>query len=213
MGKRFQAITELEKAQELAVLAVIPEQYRERQKNKKTGTPLYRMNVASTEAFYKRCEREGRDPHARAPMLDHHAVTKGGSYGSRRNIPHGESKFTMEMRALKAILARMKDMEDAGPETLILSPYLDADKQRELGIVMNPLYELQKMLLTAELSNKDKLALLSKITDFTHQKSTTKTEVSVSRPEAFLEQILLENTDEKVIDGSAEVVGDEEEAR
>lgn len=210
MGKRYNAITELEKAQEQAVLEVIPEQYRERQRNKKSGTPVYRMNVASTEMFYKRHEKNGTDPHGRP--LPFEAVAKGGAYGSRRNIPHGESKFTMEMRALKAILARMKDMEEAGPETLILSPYLDADKQRELGIVMNPLYELQKMLLTTELSNKDKLSLLSKITDFTHQKSTTKTEVSVSRPEAFLEQILLETTDEKVIDGSAEVIGNEEEA-
>jgi hypothetical protein len=210
MGKRYNAITELEKAQEQAVLEVVPEQYREIQRNKKSGTPVYRMNVASTEAFYARHARQGTDPHSRP--LPFEAVAKGGAYGSRRNIPHGESKFTMEMRALKAILARMKDMEEAGPETLILSPYLDADKQRELGIVMNPLYELQKMLLTTELSNKDKLSLLSKITDFTHQKSTTKTEVSVSRPEAFLEQILLETTDEKVIDGSAEVVGDEEEA-
>lgn len=211
MGKRYNAITELEKAQEAAVLAVVPEQYREIQRNKKSGTPVYRMNVASTEAFYRRHAQNGTDPHARP--LPFEAVAKGGAYGSRRNIPHGESKFTMEMRALKAILARMKDMEEAGPETLILSPYLDADKQRELGIVLNPLYELQKMLLTSELSNKDRLALLSKITDFTHQKSTTKTEVSVSRPEAFLEQILLENTDEKVIDGSAEVIGNEEEAR
>ena len=111
----------------------------------------------------------------------------------------------------KEILARMEDLEAKMPGGLVMDPYLSEEKQKELGITVNPLYFMQKLFLSGALTAKEQVAILSKLTDFTHQKTTQKSEVSVSRPEEFLERLAFQ--DEKVIDGTAEVVGSKTKAR
>jgi hypothetical protein len=108
----------------------------------------------------------------------------------------------------KEIIDRMAHLEELLPDGLIMDPFLPVEKQKELGIVINPLYHLQKLFLSGIMTPKEQIALLSKLTDFTHQKVAQKSEVSVSRPEEFLEKIAFQ--DEKVIDG--EVISDQEEA-
>lgn len=206
MGRlRWTPITEEEWQIQREVLEAMPPEAR----NKKHKKPLYLMNPVKIRAYYEAQARSGRSPtECRIPK---DKMSAGGSRGSRLGIPDGETKASMELKMSlveQEIVRRMEELEETLPDGLIMNPYLSADKQKELGITINPMYYLQKMFLSGIMTPKEQIAILTKLTDFTHQKTTQKTENIISRPEEFLE--LLAN-DERVIDGTAEVIDDSEE--
>lgn len=81
---------------------------------------------------------------------------------------------------LKSIEARRRKRQEALMEAdkhCEVPEGLPEDLQEQLGIEVNPLREMEKMVLSKETSNADKIKLLTKMVEYTHQKTATKQEI------------------------------------
>lgn len=66
---------------------------------------------------------------------------------------------------------------------------LPQDIQEALGIEINPLRIMEQMVLSAETANADKIKLLTKMVEYTHQKTATKQEI---KQEVFSHEMVLD---------------------
>jgi hypothetical protein len=211
---RWEAITEEEKQIEREVLAARPPEYR----NLRFGKPNYMYNPRQVAAYYKACKTRGITPHS--SMIPKDRQAEGGRKGTRKGVPHGHTRKTAEImnrvaeealviRCKEYLAGRMEELESQIPDSIKMSPVLSPEEQAETGLVINPAFYLQKLFLAGDISSKAQFEILRLLMDYTHKKKANTTELKVSRPEEFLEQLA---KDDKVIDGQYETVGDSEEA-
>lgn len=103
---------------------------------------------------------------------------KGGLKGRRTGIPAGK---TARGHMLDVLYADKKCIHPAE---------LNEALQKELGISLNPLREMERMLRTGGLSNRDRITILKTLTEYTHQKrpSIQKVDTTV-KAEDFLKAL------------------------
>ena len=208
-GVRWEPITPEEKQIEKEVLAARPESVR----HKRFARPNYLYDPKRVKAYYDGQARRGADP--AAPRIPREKQVIGGTKSRRTGIPSGYSREQVQISMAlieQQLLARMEELESKLPEKLKLSPLLDEAEREETGIVLNPVFYLQRIFASGLLSMKEQVDVLKLLMEYTHTKKAQKQSINLtSQPEAFL--AALADTDERVVDGrivdeSKEAIGD-----
>lgn len=139
---------------------------------------------------------------------------KGGSKGSRQGVPDGTTRKQMQKDLAQAdavLMQRLIDEDNVAPTTeFTVQKYLAEDKQKELGISINPLYEIQRMLLSGVLTPKDHASMLKELAKYTHQQAAVRQEVTMNAAERLLDAINEEPEKEDYIDGQIIIEGEKE---
>lgn len=79
--------------------------------------------------------------------------------------------------AQRARVRRRKEALEEAEKNCEVEKTLPEDLQKQLGITVNPLFQMEQMVISAETSNADKIKLLTKMVEYTHQKTATKQEI------------------------------------